>query len=102
RELELEDHGARIGRLDARHRRVVVLSDAAHALRWKQDLVVAGLDVGRGQRRAVVEPDARTYLERVREPVGRDLPVARDISADVRVAVWIDLEQRAVEGGHRL
>ena len=102
RELQLEDDGAWIRGFHARHRRVVMLPDAADPFGRKEDLVVASLDVGGRQRRAVVETDVLTDLERVSEPVRRDLPFARHVADDVRVAVGVDLEQRAVERRDRL
>ena len=49
-----------------------------------------------------MEPDAWTDLERVGEPIGRDLPVAGHVTDDVGVTVGIDLQERAVERGDRL
>src|SRR5262249_49826125 len=77
----------------------VLLADAPDRIRRKDDLVVAGLDVGGRQRRAIVEPDARTDLEGVRETIGGDLPLAGHVADDVRVVVGIDLQERTVERG---
>ena len=84
------------------HRRVGLFPHAGHPLGREDDLVVGGLDVGRGQRRSVVETDARTQLESVGQPVRGDLPVGGHVADDLGVVVGIDLDQQAVERRHRL
>ena len=102
RELELEHDGGRIGGLDPFDGRVGLLPHAPDARRWKDDLVVGGLDVAGGQWRAVVEPNPLADLEGVARAVRRDLPVDGHVTDDLRVVVWIDLQQRAVQGRHQL
>src|SRR5262249_61361832 len=102
RELELEHDRARIRSLDGRDRRVAVLPDAARPLRWEEQLVVGGLDVDCGQRRAVVELDPRADLEGVGQPVGRDLPLAGRVPDDLRIVEGVRLQQGAVERRYQL
>src|SRR5262249_58986933 len=75
---------------------------ATHSRRRVGDLLVGRLDVGGGQRRAVVELDVLTDLECIGQTVGRDLPFAGDVADDLRVAVRVDLEQGAVQRRHQL
>ena len=49
-----------------------------------------------------MKADALAELERVGEAVGRDLPLGGDVADDLRVAVRVELEQRAVDGRHQL
>ena len=65
REFEAEDDGLRVGRLDLVDHQEIALPRAEDALRRKDDLVPARRDVGRGQRRAVMEFDAVADLEGV-------------------------------------
>src|SRR5205823_7111521 len=81
---------------------VGILPNAPDSRGWEDDLVVGGLDVGRRQGRAVVEPDSLPELERVGEPVWRDLPLGRRVADDLRIAERVDLDQRAVERRHQL
>ena len=95
--LHLEDDGERIGRLDRADVGEGRLAGRHHALRRIAQPVVGRLDVGRGQRRAVVELDARLELERVGHQVGRDRPGLGEIALDLGELVEVEAQQRRIE-----
>ena len=74
RPLQMEHDGARVGRVDARDRRVIDLARRNDSGGWVDDALVARLHVGRGQLRAVVKEDVGPQLEGIGEPVGRHIP----------------------------
>ena len=101
RVLQLEDDRGRIGRL---HVEVLVigLADRNHALRRGNDAVVAGLDVGGGERRAVVELDAGTDLEGVGHLVRRDGPALGQVGDDLGIVLAVELDEQRVVRGDRV
>ena len=66
------------------------------------DALEGGLDVGRGQRRAIVEFHALVQLEGVGEAVGRDGPALGEIADDLRVLGGVELDEQRVERGDRM
>ena len=104
--FQLEHHRLVVRRGDGVDHHEVVLARTGNTLRWVDDLVPAGGDVLRGERRAVVKLHALADLERVGQPIVRGLrhlraQVALEIRGRGRVA-RIDTDQHAVERSRRV
>ena len=106
REFEVEDDGLRVGGLDFVHHQIITGPCAQLAIRRKNDLVVAGGNVGSGEWRAVVEFDVPTDLERVGSAIVSRLRHLRaeiaDEMRDVRRVLRVDPDQHAVERCDRM
>ena len=102
--LEPEPHRVRVGRLDGLDHLVGPLAHGDDARRRNDDLVVAGLDVSRGQDAPVVKANAVPKLERVREAIRRDRPRLREVGDGLRARAVgrIDAQQRVVVRRERM
>ncbi|HEV8031867.1 MAG TPA: hypothetical protein VGP42_12695 [Stellaceae bacterium] len=101
-----EDDSLWVRRLDPVHHHVPALARADDALRREDDVLPARLDIGRGQRRSVVEFDPDTQIEGVGPAViGRlwhlGAQVAHEIGGGGRV-LRVDSDQDAVERRRRV
>ena len=92
RPLQVKDDGQRVGRVDAADRAEIDLARRGDALRRMDDALIARLDIGRGQLRAVMKQHIGAQLERVGLPVRRDVPGLRQIADDLRVIGGIEFE----------
>ena len=106
RKFKVKDDGARVGRLDFVDHQIITGPCAQFAAGGKNNLIVAGGNVGGSQWRTVVEFDVSTDLKGVGSAI---LSWLRHLGAEVademgyvRRVVRVDADQNAVERRDRM
>ena len=100
RPLQVKHDSQRIGRIDARDRRVVGLAHRDDALRRVDDAFVARLYIGRGQFRTVMKQHVRAQLEGVGAPVRRRAPGLGEVADHLWIVGGVEFEKRRVVRRH--
>src|SRR6185312_9397376 len=67
-----------------------------------RDALVARLDIGRGELRAVMKQHVRTELEGIGELVGRNTPALGEVAFHLRIVGAVEFEQGRVVGRYRM
>jgi len=81
----MEHHGALVGRVDLRNRRIIDLPGGDDT-RWRMDdAFIARLHIGRAELRAIVKKYIGMQLERIGQAVGRNRPRLREVTHDFRI-----------------
>ena len=98
----MKNNRQRIGCFDPADRAEIDLTRGGDALGRMHNALVARLDIGRGQTRAVVEQHVRSQLERISLPVWRGFPGLRQVADDLRIIAGIKFEKRRIMRRNRV
>jgi hypothetical protein len=88
----------RIRRLDGGYGRIAGPPRRSHACRRIDDAVIARLDIGRRESRAVMKQHVGPQCERIDPPVRRHPPGFRQVALDVRIIRRVELQEGGVQG----